>query len=106
MAGGATEDADVSRINLSKILDDEEKISVPKKVIKDENSHESESKNVNINSASVEKLSTLNGIGKSTAERIVRYREENGYFNTIEDLMNVSGIGEIKFNAIKDNIEV
>lgn len=106
MAGGATEDADVSRINLSKILDDEEKISVPKKVIKDENSHEGESKNVNINSASVEKLSTLNGIGKSTAERIVRYREENGYFNTIEDLMNVSGIGEIKFNSIKDNIEV
>lgn len=106
MAGGATEDADVSRINLSKILDDEEKISVPKKVIKDESGHESESKNVNINSASVEKLSTLNGIGKSTAERIVRYREENGYFNTIEDLMNVSGIGESKFNSIKDNIEV
>lgn len=61
---------------------------------------------MNINSANVEKLSTLNGIGKSTAEKIVKYREENGYFNTIEDIMNVSGIGESKFNSIKDNIEV
>jgi competence ComEA-like helix-hairpin-helix protein len=60
---------------------------------------------ININSASVEKLSTLDGIGKSTAEKIIRYREEKGYFNSIEDIMNVSGIGESKFNVIKDNIK-
>ena len=105
MAGGTTEDADISRINLAKIVVDEEKINVPAKVVLEE-SEESNSKIVNINSASVEKLSSLNGIGKSTAEKIVKYREENGYFNTIEDIMNVSGIGESKFNSIKDNIEV
>ena len=105
MAGGTTEDADISRINLAKIVVDEEKINVPAKVVLEE-SEESNSKMVNINSASVEKLSSLNGIGKSTAEKIVKYREENGYFNTIEEIMNVSGIGESKFNSIKDNIEV
>lgn len=106
LAGGVTENADVSRINLAKILDDEEKITVPKKIIIDENVESEDSRLININSASAEKLSTLDGIGKSTAEKIIRYREENGYFNSIEDLMNVSGIGESKFNAIKDDIEV
>lgn len=100
MAGGATDEAELSRINLAKIVEDEEKITVPKKVAI------SDDKIVNINSASVDKLSTLNGIGKSTAEKIVKYREENGYFNSIEELMNVSGIGESKYNAIKENIGV
>lgn len=104
MAGGATKDADVSRINLAKIVLDEEKITVPKKVIVSEETEDS--KIININSATADKLSTLDGIGKSTAEKIVKYREENGYFNTVEDLMNVSGIGENKFNSIKQNIEV
>lgn len=105
MAGGVTDEADVSRINLAKIVIDEEKINVPAIVVRDETDEET-SKIVNINSASVERLSTLNGIGKSTAEKIVKYREENGYFNTIEDIMNVSGIGESKFNSIKEDIEV
>ena len=106
LAGGTTENADVSRINLAKILDDEEKVTIPKKVILEEFDVMTENGIVNINSASVEKLSNLNGIGKSTAEKIVKYRNENGYFNSIEDLMNVSGIGESKFNNIKDDIEV
>ncbi len=106
LAGGATKDADLSRINLAKILEDEEKISIPKLVIVSDDELEGNGGVVNINSASVEKLSTLTGIGKSTAEKIVKFREENGYFNTVEDIMNVSGIGESKFNAIKDDIEV
>lgn len=106
LAGGKTENADVSRINLAKILEDEEKVTIPKKVIIEESESILEGTVININSASVEKLSTLNGIGKSTAEKIVKYRNENGYFNSIEDLMNVSGIGESKFNNIKDDIEV
>ena len=72
----------------------------------EEGSEEGDSGIVNINTASVEKLSTLTGIGKSTAEKIVKYRDENGYFNSIEDIMNVSGIGEIKFNSIKDDITI
>ena len=66
--------------------------------------NEIESSIVNINTANIEKLSTLTGIGESTAKKIIKYREENGYFNSIEDIMNVTGIGESKFNAIKDNI--
>lgn len=104
LAGGETLDADLTRLNLAKIVSDEEKIVVPKKVILEENVEAVESSIVNINTASVEKLSTLVGIGKSTAEKIVKYREENGYFNSIEDIMNVSGIGENKFNNIKDDI--
>lgn len=96
-------DADLERLNLAKVLVDEEKIVVPKKVILEETKEE-ENSVVNINTADVEKLSTLTGIGKSTAEKIIKYREENGYFNSIEDIMNVSGIGENKFNSIKDDI--
>lgn len=104
LAGGETDDADLTRLNLAKILDDEEKVVVPAKVILNENETESESDIVNINTANIEKLTTLSGIGENTAKKIIKYREEKGYFNTIEDLMNVSGIGESKFNSIKDDI--
>ena len=105
LAGGETTNADLTRLNLAKIVSDEEKIVVPKKVILEE-SFEEESSIVNINTANIEKLSTLTGIGKSTAEKIIKYREENGYFNSIEDIMNVTGIGESKFNSIKDDITI
>ncbi len=106
LADGITDVADITRINLAKVLDDEEKVTIPKNVVIDENEKEDSNGCININTATSEKLSTLNGIGKSTAEKIVKFREENCYFNSIEEIMNVSGIGESKFNAIKDNIEV
>lgn len=59
---------------------------------------------VNINTASVEELSKLDGIGQSKAEAIVKYREENGKFNTIEDITKVSGIGNNVYEKIKGNI--
>lgn len=102
LAGGETKDADLTRLNLAKIIDDEEKVVVPAKIILDEN--ESANGIININTASIEKLMMLSGIGENTAKKIIKYREENGYFNTIEDLMNVAGIGESKFNSIKDDI--
>ena len=89
LAGGETFNADLARLNLAKILVDEEKVVVPKKVVLEE-SNEEDSSIVNINTANVEKLSTLSGIGKSTAEKIIKHREENGYFNSIEEIMNVS----------------
>ena len=49
-------------------------------------------------------METLTGIGPSTALKIIKYREENGKFKTIEDIKNVSGIGDSKFEAIKDEI--
>lgn len=56
---------------------------------------------ININTATVEELDTLPGIGAAYAKRIVRYREEHGSFYTPEDLMNVEGIGEKKFERLK-----
>ena len=113
LAGGTTADADISRLNLAKILEDEEKITVPKVItISEDVSNTLENGSsisngiININTADINALSTLSGIGKSTAEKIIKYRNENGYFNSIEDIMNVSGIGENKFNSIKDNITV
>ena len=60
---------------------------------------------VNINSASKEELMTLKGIGETTAEAIIEYRKENK-FTKIEDIKNVKGIGDKKFEAIKKDIEV
>ncbi len=104
-AGGKTDEADLTRINLASVVSDEQKIFIPAKVVLDE-TNETETTIVNINTASKEKLMTLSGVGEGTAEKIIKYREQNGYFNTIEDLMNVSGIGESKFNGLKDDITV
>ena len=59
---------------------------------------------VNINTATQTQLETLSGIGPSTALKIIKYREENGKFKTIEDIKNVPGIGESKFDTIKNEI--
>ena len=62
------------------------------------------SSKININTASAEELQKLSGIGPSLSERIVEYRENNGRFSRIEDLQNVSGIGETRFANLKDKI--
>ncbi len=59
---------------------------------------------ININTADAAALATLDGIGESTAQRIVEFRQKNGEFMTVEELMRVNGIGEKKFDAIKDKI--
>ena len=61
---------------------------------------------ININTATIEQLKLLNGIGNVTAQKIIVYRESNGDFAKIEDLMKVSGIGEKTFANIKDYITV
>ena len=71
--------------------------------LKDDSSN---NKLVNINLATEEELSTLNGIGSSKAKKIIEYRTENGKFNNITDIMNVSGIGETIFAKIKSFITV
>lgn len=117
LAGGETEDADLSKMNLASVLKDEQKVVVPAKVIYKEETDKSvanvkkQSANpgqllVNINTATVDELITLSGIGEAMAERIIEYREQEGYFMSIEDIMNVSGIGNGKFEKIKDSIEV
>lgn len=64
------------------------------------------SKKVNINTASQEELDTLPGIGPSIASKIIDYREQNGKFNSIEEIKEVSGIGEAKYEKIKDSITI
>ena len=65
-----------------------------------------ENEKINLNQASVEELATLKHIGPAIAERIVQYREENGNFTKIEDVMNVKGIGPKTFEKIQDLISV
>lgn len=108
-AGGATSDVDFEKINLAYELSDGEKIYIPS--IFDEEteytmSSDVQNSKVNINKATASELETVNGIGPAIAEKIIAYRKENGRFNTIEDLKNVSGIGDKKYEAIKDKIVV
>lgn len=117
-AGGTTENADTSKINLAYILSDGQKIYIPsfldekiENYIEDtigeniiiENTN-SNMNLVNINTATQTELETLTGIGPSLASKIINYRKENGKFKTIEDIKNVSGIGDSKFEAIKNEI--
>ena len=111
-------DADLNKLNLAYILNDGDKIYVPKKEdsqteyitsgagenVSSYTTQSSDSKIININTATVDELSTLSGIGKAIAERIVAYRMQNGKFENIEDIKNVTGIGDSKFNNIKDEI--
>ncbi|MCI8617253.1 MAG: competence protein ComEA [Clostridia bacterium] len=125
IAGGLNEDADINNINLAYILCDGMKIHIPRKneninqiqdntksyISTDSNNKDNDKTNnknikVNINTANQAELETLPGIGPSTALKIIEYRKENGKFNNIEDIKNVSGIGDSKFNKVKEFIRV
>lgn len=112
-AGGETEEADVNRLNLAYVLEDGEKLYIPSKNEEEQeyitqgkdNMSEGQSK-ININSAQIEELITLPGVGEATANKIIEYRKENGKFQKIEDLKNVPGIGDSKYENIKTMIEI
>ena len=118
LAGGLKEDADEALINLASKVEDGDKIIIPYKEDSSmnnsnlkinevyKNSMSSNSGKININTASIDELKTLTGIGQSTAEKIVNYRNKVSKFEKIEDIKNVSGIGDSKFNSIKDKIVV
>ncbi len=105
-AGGMYEDADIDNINLAKKLQDEERVYIPAIGETSVNSTFSSDpmEQVNINTADINELQNLPGIGPKMAEKIIKYRE-NKTFNKIEDIMNVGGIGEKKFEEIKDYIK-
>ena len=138
-AGGLTNEADTSIINLAKKIIDEMVIIVYTKEevkksnivdtvikvvekecicpniendgclnteIKDNITNKEDNTLVNINTATIEELKTINGIGESKAKNIIEYRTENGNFKSIEEIKNVSGIGDSLFEKIKSNITV
>lgn len=92
------ENADLSVINPRQILKDRDYLEVP--VVK----QPQEVQRISINTASLEELCTLPGIGKGTAQRIIDYRSSEGLFQSVEDLMKVKGIGNAKFEKLKDLI--
>ncbi|MGX9757267.1 DUF655 domain-containing protein [Clostridioides difficile] len=128
LLGGTTKEADLNGINLSLKLEDEQHYIIPKigetisvtsnndsnkSSLKNEPKNESESENnknpsneskININTATLEELDTLPGIGEATANKILQHREENGKFASIEDIKNVNGIGDKKYENLKDLI--
>lgn len=108
-AEGITKDADIQNLDLDRKLKAGEKIVVPqKKTLEDEEEvelNESSSYKININTASKEQLTELDGIGEKTAEKIIEYREKQK-FTDIEELKEVNGIGEKKFEKIKEQVEV
>ena len=111
LASGECLDADISKINLASIVKDEQKIYIPFKISSIEQEAAVEESLwsttlININSATKEQLQQLEGIGPSMAQKILDYREKVGFFGAIEDIKNVSGIGEAKYNSIKDNITI
>ncbi len=116
-AGGLTDDADATSVNLAEVLQDGEMVFIPTEeesaagvaaiVSKEPDAaEESTGGKVNINTADVAELTSLNGIGESKAQAIVAYREEHGAFSSIEEIMNVSGIAEGTFEKIKENITI
>ncbi|MEX0082401.1 MULTISPECIES: helix-hairpin-helix domain-containing protein [Clostridium] len=110
LAGGVTENADLSNINRAKKLQNHEMIYIADK--NDINNDYTQATNmdneilVDINTATTDKLKTLNGIGDSKAKSIIEYREQNGGFKSIEEIKNVTGIGDKMFEKIKESITV
>ena len=122
-AGGLTENADITNVNLAFVVEDGMKIRIPsvneektdedyitedsgKGVIMTDENTSTSSSVININTASESELEQLPGIGPSISSRIIEYRNKNGKFKSIEDIKNVTGVGDSKFEKIKDLIKV
>ena len=114
-AGGLTEDADIDGINRAETVQDGQKIMIGRHGENPDENRDSYSANnvtdsgkgkVNINTADAAALQTIPGIGPSKADRIIEYRESEGKFNEIDDIKNISGIGNKTFESIKEYITV
>ena len=110
-AGGLTAEADSQKVNLAQRVEDQMVIVVPKVGEEAEaipagatSKEASKEGKVNINTATVEELKTLKGVGEKKAEAIIEYRKKNGSFKTKEDLMKVRGIGKKLFESFEERI--
>jgi competence protein ComEA len=108
-AGDSAPGADLSTINLARVLNDGEQIYVDSTVVNSSGQRVSKkvsSGPININRATLRQLDALDGIGPVIAGRIIEYRKKNGSFLTVEDLQKVSGIGAAKFAQIKSKVRI
>lgn len=114
--GGTTKDADLNRVNMALKVEDEGHYIIPKigEEVLDNSlqnnikqyGDESIGNKININTASISELDDLPGVGEATANKIYKYREENGNFKSIEEIKSVNGIGDKKYEDIKDLISI
>ena len=104
--GGLTENADTDSVNLASVLEDEDKIHIYTREETAETGAVSASGTgrVNINTASLEDLKTLPGIGDAIGKSIIDYREKNGAFKSLEELKEVDRVGDKVFDKLKDSI--
>lgn len=121
-AGGFTQEANIDKVNLAYVVEDGQKIMIPnyqeiensmyiskesgESIVEEKIGETGGDSMVDINEATQTQLEELPGIGPSTAGKIIEYRKENGKFKQVEDIKNVNGIGEAKFEKIKDYISV
>ena len=122
LAGGATARADLSAVNLAARLADGQQVVVPEKgqsASADGTGAGAEGGGapstgetggsgvpVNLNTATIDELDALAGVGPATAQKIVDFREANGGFSSVEQLLDVPGIGDAKFAALKDQVTI
>ncbi|WP_156883193.1 helix-hairpin-helix domain-containing protein [Lacticigenium naphthae] len=108
-AGGVTEEANTETINLAQLLTDQMLLYIPNQEEINENTifeGEASDQKISLNRATATELTALPGIGEKKANQIIQYREEVGSFKTIEEIMNVTGIGDKTFEAIKEMISL
>ena len=109
LAGGMTDEASQTAVNQAELLTDGQMIEIPTKEQQQEKAAAEEARTdglVNINTADLEELKTLPGIGDSKARSIIAYREKNGAFGVLEDIKHVDGIGDGVFAKLEDCIKV
>ncbi|WP_209479225.1 helix-hairpin-helix domain-containing protein [Virgibacillus litoralis] len=108
IAGGFTKSADQTMVNLAQKVQDEMIIVIPKigETSAGNEPNVSGNDKVRINYATKAEIEGLNGIGPSKAQAILQYREENGFFKKIDDLLLVSGIGEKTLENLKDDVQI
>jgi competence protein ComEA len=112
-AGGPTRRADLGGLNLAAKVEDGRQVLVPQRAprgsagaVTSAGATPAEGQPINLNTATLEQLDTLDGVGPATAQKIVDFREEHGGFGSVEDLGQISGIGEKRLAALREKVTV